>query len=229
MLVLEDARDTQLIIQSVLSGEFELIFIDQIAQISEDLLSQPISLFLLDVMLPDGESWSLCEKIRANSLHKETPILFLTSKEAITDKLRAFSIGADDYVTKPFNPLELKARVELRLKKNEDTSNVIRLGPVEVNRLTKRACILEGSKKRKVELTKTEYRLLVYFISNRSHALSRDQILSAVWGESYVFDRTVDAHISKLRKKLSPYSDMIQSVHGEGYRMDWEEGQSKAS
>ncbi|RYZ82973.1 MAG: response regulator transcription factor [Proteobacteria bacterium] len=138
----------------------------------------------------------------------------------------AFSVGADDFVTKPFEMLELRARVESKLRKRERATqelDVIRCGPLELNKTTQRAYKTDGGEKQEIDLSSLEFKLLLYFATNPDVVLSRDRILDSVWGEGrYVDARAVDTHVSKVRKKLGLAGDVISSVHGTGYRFSVE-------
>ncbi|MCR6546280.1 response regulator transcription factor [Dehalobacterium formicoaceticum] len=175
----------------------------------------PIDLVILDVMMPEMDGWTACREIRKRS---SVPIVMLTAKSQETDEVFGFELGADEYVTKPFSPNILVARVNAilrRLEKQEES--LLKFNGLEIN-LMGHLVSLDGEE---IELSPTEYDLLQYLIKNKGLALSREQILSAVWGYDYYGEsRTVDTHITRLRTKLGKESGLIQTVRGLGYRFE---------
>lgn len=167
-------------------------------------------LIILDVMLPGRDGFSLLEQVN------NTPTIFLTAKGSLTDRIKGFSLGADDYIVKPFEMLELTARVEAVLRRTNRDKKVFDLDDVHVE-FGGRLVFRNGQV---VELTPKEYELLDVLITNRNIALSRDKLLSLVWEYDYEGDsRTVDVHIQKLRKKLG-WEARIQTVYKLGYRLE---------
>ncbi len=229
ILVVEDTPDTQLIIKKTLSGvSTQVLVASTAAEARQNLKTLVPDLIILDISLPDADGMQLCNEILSDERTKQVPILFLTGKTDVSYKLAAFSMGAEDYIEKPFNPLELRARVEARLKKAASAKSqgeVLVREHLHLNAATQRAFSMEGGKKQAIKLTPREFKLLFHLARNEEHVLSRDQLLSAVWGDSAeVFDRTVDAHISSLRKKLGPLARYILSVQSVGYRFSVTEG-----
>ena len=174
---------------------------------------------IMDVMMPDTDGYTACKKIRAFS---EAPIIMLSARGTEYDKLFGFEVGADDYVTKPFSNMELMARIKVALKRQkpsqtEKDDGIVRAGGIEIDTrgMTVRA---DGEP---VELTAKEYALLLLLVTNRGIVLSRDQILSKVWGyEGVPADRTVDWQIKLLRNKLGAYRDSIRTIRGVGYKFE---------
>src|SRR5262249_12088139 len=152
---------------------------------------------------------------------KDLPVIFLTAKDSVSDKVLGISLGAEDYIIKPFAAIELKARVDMRLKKQamrRDLGQVFKRGQLEVNLTEQRVFILVDQVKTDLGLTQLEFKLLVLLSRHEEQVFTRDQILSQVWGENTsLTDRCVDTHIYSLRKKLDMYSSYIQSVYGQGY------------
>jgi DNA-binding response OmpR family regulator len=175
-----------------------------------------IDLVILDVMMPKYDGWFVLERIREFST---VPVVMLTARSDENDQLKGFKLGADDYVTKPFSPSVLIARINNLLKKEKNEQSDLAFGVVYVN-LASREVFVD---KAKVELTPKEFELLKYFIDNKGIALSRDKILNAVWNYDYFGDlRTVDTHIKQLRSKLGQYAFYISTVRSVGYRLDLE-------
>lgn len=172
-------------------------------------------LILLDVMMPGYDGWTVCREIRREST---VPIMMLTAKEEEIDQLFAYDLGADEYITKPFSPKILVAKIKalLRRSRNEQETHETDEG-VAIDR-DARQVVLDG---KNVDLSPTEYKLLNYLMSNTGKALSRRQILNQVWNYDYYGDlRTVDTHINRLRIKLGDKGRYIRTVRGYGYRYD---------
>ncbi|WHY02661.1 response regulator transcription factor [Neobacillus sp. DY30] len=173
-----------------------------------------IDLIILDVMMPQMDGWEVLKEIKSISC---VPIIMLTAKAEEPDQLTGFKLGANDYVTKPFSPSVLVARVENLLKRSGKVGGERLLsGNLSIDLIEHNAYIDNTV----IELTPKEFDLLVYFIQNDGIALSRDNILNAVWNHDYFGDlRTVDTHVKQLRAKLGLFSCYIQTVRGIGYRM----------
>jgi DNA-binding response OmpR family regulator len=176
-------------------------------------------LIILDVMLPRKDGFEVCRELRRAGLR--TPVILLTAKTQESDKVLGLELGADDYVTKPFSPRELRARVKAALRRAAgEMPEIYRFGDVEVD-FTR--CELRRAGKA-VEITPIEFKLLAAFIRHRGHTLSRDKLLDEVWGRgTFVTDRVVDTHITNLRKKIEPKPSeprLLVSLRGMGYRFD---------
>ena len=179
--------------------------------------AEPFDLVLLDVMLPGKSGYDVCREIRGKKPH--LPIIMLTARSHEAEKVLGLEMGADDYVTKPFSPLELRARIKALLRRSrssQPTSYAFSSLVVNLERME----VLDGE--RPIELTSLEFRLLTALIQNSGHVLSRERILELVWGaDTVVTDRVIDTHIANLRKKLEPHgSKHISSIRGMGYRFD---------
>ena len=178
----------------------------------------PVELAILDVMMPGLDGFALLRKLRAEEATREMPVMMLTARAEDNDQLLGLESGADDYVTKPFSPMVLAARVRNllgRTRKSPGGSEVF--GELEVSE-KRREVKISGDA---VELTPKEYELLIYFKNNKGIALSREAVLNSVWGYDYFGDlRTVDTHVKKLRAKLGRCGSMIETVRGYGYRFE---------
>lgn len=178
-----------------------------------------IALAILDVMMPLADGFAVLDHIRQNERTSRLPVMLLTARAEELDQLHGLQGGADDYVTKPFSPLVLSARVKNLLLRTSapEEEDVVAFGALVIDEVRHEVRI-DGSD---IGLTPKEYELMVYFKINRGIALSREKILSAVWGYDYFGDlRTVDTHIKKLRAKLGQYGAHIETVRGYGYRFD---------
>ncbi|MBC9784406.1 response regulator transcription factor [Heliobacterium chlorum] len=176
---------------------------------------QKVDLVVLDVMMPGYDGWTVCREIRKRS---QIPIIMLTAKTEEVDELFGFDLGADEYITKPFSPRILVARVQALFRRSESEPNALRTYGILTIDTDGRFVSVEG---KRIELTQKEYELLVYLADHPGKALSREQILNAVWNFDYFGDvRTVDTHIKKLRLKLGEGNGHIQTVRGLGYRFE---------
>jgi len=180
---------------------------------------KPFDLILLDVMLPRVDGFEVCRHLRRTE--SRAAIIMLTAKTQLAEKVLGLELGADDYITKPFDPMELRARIKAVLRRaSGELPEISRFDDVEVD--TARCEARRAG--RPLELTALEFRLLAAFLRHRGKAISRDRLLSEVWGtEVYLTDRVVDNHIANLRKKLEPdpaHPRFLVSVRGVGYRFD---------
>lgn len=174
-----------------------------------------ICLIVLDVMMPKMDGWQVCREIRAYS---KVPIIMLTARGDEQDELLGFELGVDEYISKPFSPKILVARIEAILRRTGQTAadEILSAGGIELNRTAHRVQI-DG---RDVELSYKEFELLVYFMENKGIALSREKILNHVWNYDYFGDaRTIDTHVKKLRSKLGEKGEMIKTIWGMGYKL----------
>ncbi len=177
-----------------------------------------IALVILDVMMPKMDGWQVCREIRNYS---QVPIIMLTAKADERDELLGFELGVDEYISKPFSPKILVARVEAILRRVSGFSadDVLRAGAIEINKAAHEVKIDDKS----VELSYKEFELLTYFMENQGIALSREKILNSVWNYDYFGDaRTIDTHVKKLRSKLNGHGDYIKTIWGMGYKFEVE-------
>ncbi|HLR59014.1 MAG TPA: response regulator transcription factor [Pseudogracilibacillus sp.] len=188
--------------------------VKKVSQVEYDLI-------VLDLMLPKMNGIEVCKKIRKSK--NQVPILMLTAKDQEENKVLGLQIGADDYLTKPFSPRELIARIQAILRRTNlsDTSdNLLELGDIKIN-LDEHSVSFQGEK---LELTRKQFELLIYLIKHENKILSREQLLNAVWDFDFVGDtRMVDVHISHLREKIEKDSknpEYIKTIHGFGYKME---------
>lgn len=176
---------------------------------------QNFDLVILDVMMPELDGWSVCRKIRESS---QIPIIMLTARSEEADELLGFNLGADEYITKPFSPMILVARVKALLRRLSNGKRDVKL--YDGLKIDETGHVVYVDEKI-VDLSPKEFELLVYFTDNEGIALSREQILNSVWDYDYFGDaRTVDTHVKKLRLKLGDKGDYIQTVRGLGYKFE---------
>ena len=175
-----------------------------------------IMLILLDVMMPKLDGWSVLRQIRQTN--KEVPIIMLTARGEEQDELFGFELGVDEYISKPFSPKILVARVEAILKRVSKNENEVKnYGGIEINK-EGRTVSVDG---KQIELSLREYELLTYLVENENIALSRDKILNSVWNYDYYGDsRTIDSHVKKIRHKLGKKGKYIKTIRGVGYKFE---------
>ena len=175
-----------------------------------------ISLVILDVMMPKMDGWEVCREIRKNS---SVPIIMLTAKSEENDELTGFECGADEYISKPFSPKILTARVDALVRRTYqiDNSEIIEIGGIEIDKAA-HIVRIDGNE---IELSYKEFELLTYFVENKGISLSREKILNNVWNYDYFGDaRTIDTHVKKLRKKMGEKGDYIRTIWGMGYKFE---------
>ena len=175
-----------------------------------------IALVILDVMMPKMDGWEVCREIRKNS---SVPIIMLTAKSEENDELTGFECGADEYISKPFSPKILTARVDALVRRTYqiDNSEIIEIGGIEIDKAA-HIVRIDGNE---IELSYKEFELLTYFVENKGIALSREKILNNVWNYDYFGDaRTIDTHVKKLRKKMGEKGDYIRTIWGMGYKFE---------
>lgn len=177
-----------------------------------------IALVILDVMMPKMDGWEVCREIRAYS---NVPIIMLTAKTDERDELQGFQLGVDEYISKPFSPKILVARVEaiLRRTKQVSSDDTMEAGGIQVNKAAHIVVIDD----KQIDLSYKEFELLTYFMENKGIALSREKILNNVWNYDYFGDaRTIDTHVKKLRSKMGEKGDLIKTIWGMGYKFEAE-------
>ena len=174
-----------------------------------------IALVILDVMMPKMDGWETCRTIRKYS---QVPIIMLTARSEERDELQGFNLGVDEYISKPFSPKILVARVEAILRRsNAVSSDLIEIGGIRIDKAAHQVTI-DGQN---IDLSYKEFELLTYFVENQGIALSREKILNNVWNYDYFGDaRTIDTHVKKLRSKMGEKGDYIRTIWGMGYKFE---------
>ena len=174
-----------------------------------------IALIILDVMMPKMDGWQVCREIRE---HSKVPIIMLTARSEERDELQGFNLGVDEYISKPFSPKILVARVEAILRRsNAVSSDLIEIGGIRIDKAAHQVTI-DGQN---IDLSYKEFELLTYFVENQGIALSREKILNNVWNYDYFGDaRTIDTHVKKLRSKMGEKGDYIRTIWGMGYKFE---------
>ena len=220
ILVIEDNKDYQFLVQSALGTEYRVICADNGKQGIEVAREQKPDLILLDITLGEVDGFEVCHLLKGQKETANTPIIFLSSRNDSHSKVMGFDLGADDYIEKPFEAEELKARIKVRIRQSHarrEGISTYEIQGLKIDFLGHRVFIDE----KEVPFSALEFKLLSYFVRNPDRVLSRERILNNVWGvDTFVTDRVVDSHIRSIRKKLANYKDHIESIYGEGYRFN---------
>ena len=224
VFVVEDDEDiARLISHNLRSAGFEVqSFVSGASLVSEALREMPVA-FLLDVMLPGADGFELCRQIRQNTALSATPIIFLTAKTSEADRVKGLDLGGDDYITKPFSPRELVARVRSVLRVSQQPAaspKTLRIGELEID-ASSMTVQVQG---RTVLTTVREFRLLEYLANHYGRVLTRDQLLDAVWTETpFVTPRSIDVYVRRLREKIEidpRHTKYLKTLRGIGYRFE---------
>ena len=217
LVVDDESRMRKLVKDFLTKSNDEVIEAEDGAQAIDLFFEQnDIALIILDVMMPNMDGWQVCKEIREYS---KVPIIMLTAKSDERDELQGFELGVDEYISKPFSPKILVARVEAILRRTSQASadEVMEAGGILINKAA-HSVLVDG---RPVDLSYKEFELLTYFVENKGIALSREKILNSVWNYDYFGDaRTIDTHVKKLRSKMGEKGELIRTIWGMGYKFE---------
>ncbi len=219
LVVDDEARMRKLVRDFLVKGGYEVIEAEDGSQALDIFFEQKdIALVILDVMMPQMDGFSVCREIREYS---KVPVIMLTAKGDERDELQGFKLGVDEYISKPFSPKILVARVEAILRRTNqlDVDENLEAGGIVVNKAA-HSVTIDGES---IDLSYKEFELLSYFLENKGIALSREKILNNVWDYDYFGDaRTIDTHVKKLRSKMGTKGDLIKTIWGMGYKFECE-------
>lgn len=218
VLVVDDEELIRDVIKEYLVLEnFEVYEAENGLEAIELVKNNNFDIIIMDIMMPKMDGYTACKEIKKI---KDIPFIMLSARGEEYDKLIGFDLGIDDYVTKPFSPKELVARIKAVTKRKDNESSVYVIEGIKLDNIAHDVYI-DGEK---IYLTPKEYDLLKYFIDNRNIALSREKLLSNIWGyDFYGDDRTIDTHVKTLRKHLGKYKNMVVTVRGMGYKFQYDE------
>jgi len=223
IVVVEDNPEIKILIEGALN-EHRVIFCSTILDAKNELKSNRLDLLLLDIELPDGDGLQFLSELISSKAIDEKPIIILSGKTTLSNKVMAFTIGAEDFISKPFEPIELKARVNsklLKYSKAHFNSEFFSFGDLEFDIPKQKVWVVNPTGQRQaIETTSLEFKLLIKFVKSPERIFSRENLLDDIWGANInVNDRTVDTHIGHIRKKLSSSKIKIETVVGTGYRI----------
>ena len=217
LVVDDESRMRKLVRDFLTKSNYEVIEAEDGARAVDIFFEQnDIALIILDVMMPNMDGWQVCREIREYS---KVPIIMLTAKSDEQDELQGFGLGVDEYISKPFSPKILVARVEaiLRRTSQANADEVMEAGGILINKAAHSVSV-EG---KPIDLSYKEFELLTYFVENKGIALSREKILNSVWNYDYFGDaRTIDTHVKKLRSKMGEKGELIRTIWGMGYKFE---------
>ena len=217
ILVVDDESRIRKIIRDFLVREGYVVCEAEDGEAALDIFcsNNDIDLIIMDVMMPKMDGWQLCKEVRKLS---KVPILMLTAKSEEQDELKGFELGVDEYISKPFSPKILTARVNALLRRTTgDNEEILDIAGITVNKIAHTVTI-DG---KEIDLSFKEFELLTYFMENRGIALSREKILNNVWNYDYYGDaRTIDTHVKKLRSKMGDKGKFISTIWGMGYKFE---------
>lgn len=221
VLVADDERDVlDLVASNLRTAGFRVLMADDGTSALETIRRETPDIAILDVMMPGMTGLEICRALRSETTTERLPVILLTARKSEIDRIVAFELGADDYITKPFSPREVVLRVQAILRRStppKEPEPVMRAGSIEIDSERHTVKVDDNS----VELTATEFRLLSTLLAQRGRLLTRDTLLNAIWGlERDVESRTVDTHLRRLRDKLGAAGEQIHTVRGFGYRLD---------
>jgi two-component system alkaline phosphatase synthesis response regulator PhoP len=221
IMVVDDDRDIRRLVESILAKEgFVTIGAESGADALKKVENSKPDLIILDLQLPDKDGFEVCKILRADPTTRTIPVVFLTVQNLDSYKIAGLEMGADDYITKPFNQTELVARVKAVLRRAEwrDTKDVpVKEGPLSVD-MEKHTVIMDG---KSLNLAPKEFDLLLALMRNQGKVLTRSELSESVWGQEYSNNtRTVDVHVGRLRRKLGKHGDRVRTVERIGYRFE---------
>lgn len=217
LIVDDEARMRKLVRDFLVKSDYDVLEAEDGSKAMDIFFEQKdISLIILDVMMPKMDGWEVCREIRQYS---QIPIIMLTAKADERDELQGFQLGVDEYISKPFSPKILVARVGAILRRTGQfgAGETLEVGGIVIDKAA-HSVTIDG---RPIELSYKEFELLTYFAENRGIALSREKILNNVWNYDYFGDaRTIDTHVKKLRSKMGEKGDLIKTIWGMGYKLE---------
>lgn len=217
LVVDDESRMRKLVSDFLVKSQYQVVEAENGREALDVFFAEnDIDLVILDVMMPRMDGWQACREIRAVS---KVPIIMLTAKSDERDELLGFELGVDEYISKPFSPKILVARVEAILRRTGQVAgdDILEAGGIQLNKAA-HIILIDG---RQIELSYKEFELLTYFMENKGIALSREKILNSVWNYDYFGDaRTIDTHVKKLRNKMGEKGNLIKTIWGMGYKFD---------
>lgn len=222
ILVIDDSPDYRDLFAAALKPRFEVVMLPDAEHIVELTHQHKPDLVILDIALGARDGYQACTLLQADAECRDIPIFFVTAQGDMASKVLGLNVGGDDYLVKPFDAVELVARIEARLRKVKRhlrENSILLKGALRIDLLSQMVTVKQGEKDCLLSLTPHEYRLLCYLAQHENRVFSRQELLNAVWGDAvHVVDRVIDSTISSLRKKSTQMAEYIETVFGVGYR-----------
>lgn len=224
VLIVEDDSAQQLLLIKALGASFELVIASSFQEGLDSIQNDVFDLYILDIMLDESDGFALCAAIRADDRLDGRPVIFLTSKPEIESKVKGFELGADDYLVKPVDPMELRARVDSKIRRSQEVEvrdSVEVVGGLILHLDLHSVEWEDQFGRQRVELTPLEFKLFYLLARHDGVAFTREDILTQVWGNAtHVLNRSVDTYVTLIRKKLGPKGKWLRAVRGVGYRFE---------
>lgn len=221
ILFIEDTYECQIILQNILK-DYQFVVCNSLQEAKVAITTGPFDAIILDIELPDGDGLRFLTEI-PEVQKRQTAIFIISSKTALANKAMAFNYGADDFISKPFDPIELKLRVDAKIRKIQEQahqSENFKIEDLMVNVAEQRLYHENSGKTNHINFTSLEFRIFTFLSKNKNKVISREEIINHIWGgRVYITDRTVDAHIAHIRKKIQPSRVKIETVFGTGYKL----------
>jgi DNA-binding response OmpR family regulator len=221
ILVIEDTPECQLILQNILK-DYKTVGCASIDEATKALKYGPYAGIVLDIELPDGDGLRFLTEIPETQKH-QSAIFIISSKTALANKAMAFTYGADDFIAKPFDPIELKLRIDAKIRKISEQQNQsanFKVEDLTVNVAEQKLYLDKAGEQSQISFTSLEFRIFVLLSKHKNKVISREEIINHIWGgKVYITDRTVDAHIAHIRKKIQPSRVKIETIFGTGYKL----------
>lgn len=216
VLIIDDEADTRELLEHILADKFQVLTAADGEEGLRAARSSLPHLILLDITMPKLDGIAVCEALRSSDATRHIPIIMLTASTDVDSRIKSFMTGADDFVSKPYKPRELLARISSKMRRVEERvgkDESLQCGNLKLD-LKKIEAVVDG---KTLQLSVLEFELLKCFVQNQDRVMSRERILEAVWRDSVVSDRTVDTHVVSLRKKLAGFDYQIATIYGAGY------------
>jgi len=221
ILFIEDTPECQLILQNILK-DYKAVGCSSLVEAKRALQDGPYSAIILDIELPDGDGLRFLAEI-PDTQKNQCAIFIISSKTALANKAMAFTYGADDFISKPFDPIELKLRIDAKIRKlveQQNQSANMTIEDLTLNVAEQRLYLDRNGTLTPISFTSLEFRIFAFLTKHKNKVISRDEIINHIWGgKVYITDRTVDAHIAHIRKKIQPSRVKIETVFGTGYKL----------
>jgi DNA-binding response OmpR family regulator len=231
ILLIDDSQDIGDLIKIGLNP-YPVTHVRTVSEAELALQSESYEVFIIDITLPDGNGFDFCMNLCQNQLYQNTPKIILSGSDQVSDKVYGFSCGADDYMTKPFHVVELRARVERLLRRMQSPlKNYLNFSCFTFDTEFQKCFVVEADAKRDLELTPTEFRIFLILAKSEGHVVTRKSLEKAAWEPQGTNIRTrgIDTHIAHLRKKLGCHMSVIVSVYGQGYSFSGKDIKSEAA
>lgn len=221
ILIVDDDTEFQKLLVNILGSLHTVISALTLDEARSMITKSNPDLILLDLSLPDGDGMSFFAELQSTD-NRQIPVMIITANTEVNKEIIGFSLGAEDFIMKPIDSARLRARIESRVKQIQSRKNqdvYYNNGSLKLSLSTQQAYLMKENKEAQIELTPIEFKLLFHLLRHEEHIFTREQLINTVWGKSEMSDRTIDMHVSNLRKKIAESEFKIRPIHGVGYRI----------